>query len=106
MTGIVYKSTGSWYTVKSSEGHFIECRIKGKFRLKGIKSTNPVAVGDVVMRIDPRYFRPAEVETLLGNPAKAKAVLGWEARYRDPRAMVESAWAWLTGPRKGRYPAN
>jgi ribosome biogenesis GTPase / thiamine phosphate phosphatase len=48
MTGIVYKSTGSWYTVKSSEGNFIECRIKGKFRLKGIKSTNPVAVGDVV----------------------------------------------------------
>ena len=34
-------------------------------------------VGDVVMRIDPRYFRPAEVETLLGNPAKAKAKLGW-----------------------------
>jgi len=34
-------------------------------------------VGDVVMRIDPRYFRPAEVETLLGNPAKAKANLGW-----------------------------
>ncbi|WP_435988416.1 GDP-mannose 4,6-dehydratase [Sulfitobacter sp. SH24] len=34
-------------------------------------------VGDVVMRIDPRYFRPAEVETLLGNPAKAKKVLGW-----------------------------
>ena len=34
-------------------------------------------VGDVVMRIDPRYFRPAEVETLLGNPAKAKARLGW-----------------------------
>jgi len=34
-------------------------------------------VGDVVMRIDPRYFRPAEVETLLGDPAKAKAKLGW-----------------------------
>ena len=34
-------------------------------------------VGDVVMRIDPRYFRPAEVETLLGDPAKAKKVLGW-----------------------------
>ncbi len=48
MTGIVYKSTGSWYTVKSSEGYFIECRIKGKFRLKGIKSTNPIAVGDLV----------------------------------------------------------
>ena len=34
--------------------------------------------GDIVMRIDPRYFRPAEVETLLGDPAKAKSVLGWE----------------------------
>lgn len=48
MTGTVYKSTGSWYTVKSEAGDFIECRMKGKFRLKGIKSTNPIAVGDVV----------------------------------------------------------
>ncbi len=55
MVGIVYKSTGSWYTVKSEEGVFYDCRIKGKFRIKGIKSTNPVAVGDRV------YF---EVETI------------------------------------------
>jgi len=48
MTGTVYKSTGSWYTVKSEKGGFIECRIKGKFRMKGIKSTNPIAVGDIV----------------------------------------------------------
>ena len=48
MTGIVYKSTGSWYTVKSETGNFMECRIKGKFRMKGIKSTNPIAVGDLV----------------------------------------------------------
>lgn len=48
MTGTVYKSTGSWYTVKSEQGDFIECRMKGKFRLKGIKSTNPIAVGDIV----------------------------------------------------------
>ena len=48
MIGIVYKSTGSWYTVKTSDGKRYECRIKGKFRLKGIKSTNPVAVGDQV----------------------------------------------------------
>lgn len=48
MIGTVYKSTGSWYTVKSSAGVFLECRIKGKFRIKGIKSTNPIAVGDVV----------------------------------------------------------
>ena len=48
MTGLVYKSTGSWYTVKSEQGDFMECRIKGKFRMKGIKSTNPIAVGDMV----------------------------------------------------------
>ena len=48
MTGIVYKSTGSWYTVKTDLGAIYPCRIKGKFRIKGIKSTNPVAVGDRV----------------------------------------------------------
>ena len=48
MTGTVYKSTGSWYTVKNTDDVFVECRIKGKFRLKGIKSTNPIAVGDIV----------------------------------------------------------
>ena len=48
MEGTVYKSTGSWYYVKAEDGSFIDCRIKGKFRIQGIKSTNPVAVGDVV----------------------------------------------------------
>lgn len=48
MQGTVYKSTGSWYSVKTPEGDFYECRIKGKFRMRGIKSTNPVAVGDEV----------------------------------------------------------
>ncbi|WAC01533.1 ribosome small subunit-dependent GTPase A [Lacinutrix neustonica] len=48
MTGLVYKSTGSWYTVKTELGTTYECRIKGKFRLQDIKSTNPIAVGDYV----------------------------------------------------------
>lgn len=48
MTGTVYKSTGSWYSVKGEDGVFIDCRIKGKLRISGIRSTNPVAVGDVV----------------------------------------------------------
>lgn len=52
MKGTVYKSTGSWYQVKSEAGEFYNCRIKGKFRIKGIKSTNPVAVGDRVV-FDP-----------------------------------------------------
>ena len=52
MQGTVYKSTGSWYQVKAEDGNFYECRIKGKFRIQGIKSTNPVAVGDKVI-FDP-----------------------------------------------------
>ena len=48
MTGVVYKSTGSWYTVKTLNGKVYNCRIKGRFRLEGIKSTNPIAVGDYV----------------------------------------------------------
>src|SRR5690625_2274841 len=49
MKGLVYKSTGSWYVVKAENGKFYSCRIKGKFRLKGIRSTNPIAVGDKVI---------------------------------------------------------
>lgn len=48
MKGIVVKSTGSWYNVKLENGEVVEARIQGKFRIKGIRSTNPVAVGDVV----------------------------------------------------------
>ncbi|MDD5824803.1 MAG: ribosome small subunit-dependent GTPase A [Prevotellaceae bacterium] len=48
-TGLVIKNTGSWYTVKTDDGgQLIDCKIKGNFRLKGIRSTNPVAVGDRV----------------------------------------------------------
>jgi ribosome biogenesis GTPase len=46
--GLVIRSTGSWYSVKSEEKSIIECRIKGKLRLKGVRSTNPIAVGDRV----------------------------------------------------------
>lgn len=49
MKGIVYKSTGSWYSVKGENGIFYQCRIKGKFRIQGISSTNPIAVGDSVI---------------------------------------------------------
>ena len=48
MRGLVIKNTGSWYTVLTDEGNTVECKIKGNFRLKGIRSTNPVAVGDRV----------------------------------------------------------
>jgi ribosome biogenesis GTPase len=48
MTGLVYKSTGSWYSVKDEEGKFRNARIKGVFKIDEITSTNPIAVGDVV----------------------------------------------------------
>lgn len=48
MRGLVVKNTGSWYLVKTDEGPTVPCKIKGNFRLKGIRSTNPVAVGDWV----------------------------------------------------------
>jgi len=48
MKGVVIKSTGSWYSVQNAEGELYNCKLKGKFRMKGIKSTNPVAVGDKV----------------------------------------------------------
>lgn len=48
MHGLVIKNTGSWYLVKTDGGEEIECKIKGNFRLKGIRSTNPIAVGDRV----------------------------------------------------------
>lgn len=50
--GIVIKSTGSWYQVRSEEGRIVECRIVGKFRLEGLNLTNPVAVGDEVIFTD------------------------------------------------------
>ena len=48
MQGLVMKSTGSWYLVKADDGSIIECRLKGKIRLEDRKTTNPVAVGDIV----------------------------------------------------------
>jgi len=52
--GTVIRSTGSWYTVMTSDQEIIECKIKGRFRIKGLRTTNPVAVGDhVEIEISP-----------------------------------------------------
>lgn len=52
MNGLVIKNTGSWYQVKTDEGVLFDCKIKGHFRLQGIRSTNPIAVGDRVIFAD------------------------------------------------------
>lgn len=48
MRGLVIKNTGSWYDVRTDDGQLFACKVKGNFRLRGIRSTNPVAVGDWV----------------------------------------------------------
>ena len=53
MKGLVIKNTGSWYTVLTDDGQVVDCKVKGNFRLRGIRSTNPVAVGDRVTILPP-----------------------------------------------------
>jgi ribosome biogenesis GTPase len=60
MQGIVIKNTGSWYVVRLDDGRLFQCKVKGNFRLKGIRSTNPVAVGDIV-RIVPTEANAGQV---------------------------------------------
>jgi ribosome biogenesis GTPase len=50
--GLVIKNTGSWYLIRTGDGKNIECKVKGNFRLKGIRSTNPIAVGDRVVIVE------------------------------------------------------
>jgi GDPmannose 4,6-dehydratase len=59
-----------------------------------------VKAGDVVMRIDPRYFRPAEVETLLGDPTKAKELLGWVPEITAQEMCAEMVANDLTTARR------
>jgi len=60
MRGLVIKNTGSWYTVRTDDGQLAECKIKGNFRLKGIRSTNPLAVGDRVQVGDGGWITGVE----------------------------------------------
>lgn len=67
MQGLVIRNTGSFYQVKTSDGEIVNCRIKGKFRIQGIKSTNPVAVGDYVT-----FSVTSEGEGLISEIAERK----------------------------------
>ena len=57
-------------------------------KIEGDKAPS-LGVGDVVVRVDPRYFRPTEVETLLGDPTKAKTKLGWEPEITTEQMCAE-----------------
>ena len=100
------------YVVATGEMHTVREFIERSFGLvnhpiewKG-KGVNEIGIdtttGKVVVRIDPRYFRPAEVEQLLGNPAKAKEKLGWvpEVKFEQlVKIMVEGDIRLLDNPR-------
>ena len=76
MKGLVIKNTGSWYTVRTDDGQLLDCKIKGNFRLKGIRSTTPVAVGDrVTILFD-------EGETV------SKERFGWITAIEDRRNYI------------------
>ena len=60
MKGLVIKNTGSWYTVLTDDGQLLDCKVKGNFRIKGIRSTNPVAVGDHVTVNDESWITEIE----------------------------------------------
>ncbi|MBR2205222.1 MAG: ribosome small subunit-dependent GTPase A [Prevotella sp.] len=60
MKGLVIRNTGSWYTVQTDEGQLLDCKVKGNFRLRGIRSTNPVAVGDRVCVSEGNFITEIE----------------------------------------------
>jgi len=72
------------------------------FSVKEILQTAEAVTGKPIpVSYGPR--RAGDPPELICDPAKAKAVLGWEAEFKDPKQHIESAWKWITGPRKGRY---
>lgn len=64
LKGLVIRSTGSWYAVLNEQGETVDCRIKGKFRIQGIKSTNPVSVGDRVEYEQPDPDQAGVITTI------------------------------------------
>ena len=79
MKGLVVKNTGSWYTVKTDEGQLLDCKVKGTFRLKGIRSTNPVAVGD---RVEVSLAVPE------GDGPSVQGATGWITGIEDRRNYI------------------
>jgi len=69
LKGLVIKNTGSWYTVRTDDGQLLDCKVKGNFRLKGIRSTNPVAVGD---RVTVEWGKGGSVVGGKGNTTSEK----------------------------------
>ena len=73
MKGLVVKNTGSWYIVRTDEGELVQCKVKGNFRLRGIRSTNPIAIGDRVIIDQPQPSNlKSQTSTLKPQPSNLK----------------------------------
>ena len=75
MKGLVIKNTGSWYTVLTDDGLTVDCKVKGNFRIKGIRSTNPVAVGDrvtVSLPPTPSNWRGSSEGASIASPSRGR----------------------------------
>ena len=66
-----------------------------------LETAEKVTGKKIPVRYGPR--REGDPPRLIANPKKAKEILGWEARCKDAGAIVETAWKWMTGPRRGHY---
>jgi GDPmannose 4,6-dehydratase len=95
---ILQQETARDYVIASGEQHSVrefvniaagELGMKLEWRGKGVEEVAVDERGEVVVRVDPRYFRPSEVETLLGNPEKAKRELGWAPRTTFRELVTE-----------------
>jgi len=69
-----------------------------------ISAAGEVTGREVPVKYGPR--RAGDPDSLVADPSLAKELLGWEARHKDVRGMVRSAWSWIHGPNQGRFPAN
>ncbi len=91
--GIVIKSTGSRYTVKTSDGKIVHCGIRGKFRIKGIRATNPVAVGD---RVSFERAKDGEAATIVSIGTRSNYIIrrssNLSKEYQLLACNVDLAW--------------
>ena len=85
MKGLVVKNTGSWYTVRADDGQLLECKVKGNFRLKGIRSTNPVAVGD---RVSLSLTLPEGKGNVEKREKKTDEKFGWITDIEERRNYI------------------
>ena len=96
LQGLVIKNTGSWYTVRTDDGQLLDCKIKGNFRLKGIRSTNPVAVGDRVEVCPPRPPLGGVKGRASLEGEKGRASLGGVKGRASLEGGAEGSVAWIT----------